>query len=518
MQEIDIYDIAGKDWYKQPTEGGPGARTRGCAVVATASDRSSFNIYYYGGFNGIDPSEPFSDDVWVLSLPSFAWTRVNNGTSLHARAGHKCFTPYVDQMLVVGGYTTLSGLAITCLEDGPLVFFNLSSAQWMDSYHPDNYDDYGVPDRVVDKIGGNAAGGATLVTPTPSGWADDSLEEIFSVSYETSKITTWGPYSTVDTPTDRPGLPNDDNNSGGGGGLPSWVAPVLGVVLGLMLLTGALVVFFLCRRRKNLRNSQVGGSSDASTEDGVKRISQWVRQNTVHDHTGKTPTVTTSETPGSPGIASVSAMRSEGYPSPPLERTFFHETAGNPIAELPGKCTIYFHLNHHGSFELMGDCLTLGTSVPAELSDGRVTPHSHFGNFSNPSYSSFSAQGAEANSTSLGSSTAAAAAANQEESPVAPDYLGLGSGHIRSLSETLAASKTQPASESQDQESGSASRPAPAMRRESDQISEAPISPPTMGDFPGEDYITARTAMETAIVSPMRKSVFHESEEDMEKK
>ena len=57
--------------------------------MATASDRSSFNIFYYGGFDGINVKDSFSDDVWVLSLPSFTWIKISEGKSIHGRAGHK---------------------------------------------------------------------------------------------------------------------------------------------------------------------------------------------------------------------------------------------------------------------------------------------------------------------------------------------------------------------------------------------------------------------------------------------
>ena len=341
MKEIDIYDIANNKWYKQGTENGPGARTRGCAVLARASDQSSFNIYYYGGFDGINPLDPFDDDVWVLSLPSFTWTRLNNGTEEHGRAGHKCFTPYGDQMMVVGGYRAMPGDRISCLDPGPFVFFNMSSGEWEKTYHPDDHSDYGVPDKVVSLIGGDAAGGATLTTPSPSGWADDGLKELFDRPYDTDKIKVWGPFTAAESPTgqpDPPGGNSDNNGGGGGGGLPSWVAPVLGVVLGLMVLTGALVIFFVWRKRRIFQHDPNAGSSDASTEDTGKRIIQWIKGQPAQQPVEKAPTVTTSEeTPASPETRSVSALKSDAYPSPPPEGGIFYETAGNPVAELPGE-------------------------------------------------------------------------------------------------------------------------------------------------------------------------------------
>jgi hypothetical protein len=339
MKEIDIYDIAGNRWYKQTSTNAPGTRTRGCAVLATASDYSSFNIYYYGGFDGISPKDPFDDDVWVLSLPSFTWTRLNNGTEAHGRAGHKCFTPYADQMMAVGGYRSMAGTTIDCLNRGPFVFFNMSSGEWMDSYHPNEYADYGVPDKVVSVIGGDSAGGATLTTPSPSGWTEDDLGDVFAKTYDMAKISAWGPFSAAESPTGQPDPPRDDSDdNGGGGGLPSWVAPVLGVVLGLMVLTGALVVFFVWRKRRIFRNNPNAGSSDASTEDTGKRIIQWIKGQPAQQPVEKAPTVATSEeTPASPETRSVSALKSDAYPSPPPEGGIFYETAGNPVAELPGE-------------------------------------------------------------------------------------------------------------------------------------------------------------------------------------
>lgn len=332
MSTIDIYDIANKKWYQQKTKDGPGARTRGCAVVAPASDYSSFNIYYYGGYEALNLVDSFYDEVWVLSLPSFTWTLLNEGEDIHARAGHKCFMPYPDQMMVFGGDTSLPGYVKRCLDGGPIVIFNLTSGEWMDSYHPDRHSEYGVPSKVRDTIGGDASGGATLTTPSPSGWATDALGKIFSSSYDMDKITTWGPYKAAETESGRPDAPDDNSDDGGGGGgLPSWVAPVLGVVLGLMVVTAAIVIFCLWRRRKIFKNR----SSDYGSEDAGNRILSWIRG----QPTEKAPTVTTSEdTPMSPEMGEAKAVGvAASVSSPTSPRPEHHEMAGTPIAELDGR-------------------------------------------------------------------------------------------------------------------------------------------------------------------------------------
>ncbi|KAH7319901.1 hypothetical protein B0I35DRAFT_223039 [Stachybotrys elegans] len=271
MQRIDIYDVASRRWYRQRSQNYPvGSFTQGCAVVATAADRSSFNIYYYGGFDGLDPRADFYDDVWVLSLPSFEWIPLNRGSSGHARAGHRCFMPYPDQMMVFGGYTPVPGASMNCLEDGPVLNFNLSSGQWMNSYDPRNHPDYGVPRAVYDIIGGDSTGGSNITGPS-GGWQSRELEEIFeNRTYNISRIWEHTPYN-VDSEPGPPNSPGNGPEEGGGGnnGLPSWVAPVLGVVLGLMLLAAILVIFFLWRKRKIFKNR----SSDSGTNN---RILPWL--------------------------------------------------------------------------------------------------------------------------------------------------------------------------------------------------------------------------------------------------
>lgn len=311
MQKIDVYDIANNKWYQQQTEDGPGTRTRGCTVVATAPDSSSFNIYYYGGYDGIHATEDFKDDVWVLSLPSFTWIKINEGTSFHARAGHKCFTPYPDQMMVFGGYISLAGTAPSCLDGGPVVLFNISSGEWLDSYDPKKYSNYSVPEKVAEAIGGDSSGNANKTEPA-SGWDTSALGKVFETSYNTSKIKTYWPYTPASS-SDRPNYTgdegdNDDDDDGGGGGLPSWVAPVLGVVLGLMFITGLLVVFCLWRRRKIFRR----GHSEDGTEDAGNRIISWMKGQTSE----KAPTLATSEeSPASPEMLEAARVANTTTPS-----------------------------------------------------------------------------------------------------------------------------------------------------------------------------------------------------------
>lgn len=75
MSTIYIYDMASSKWYTQNATGDvPEMRRRFCAGATYADDRSSYNIYLYGGL-GVPPDGVGFDDVYILSLPSFTWIK-----------------------------------------------------------------------------------------------------------------------------------------------------------------------------------------------------------------------------------------------------------------------------------------------------------------------------------------------------------------------------------------------------------------------------------------------------------
>lgn len=134
MNLINVYDIAKSSWYTQATSGEtPGIRVNPCAVIAAAQDGSSYNIYMFGGQNLI----PFGNqtqysDMWILSLPSFTWIKVDqDGQSVPpARAGHTC-NVWDGQMVMVGGYTGQG--VLTC--DSPGIYvFDLSACEWVNQF------------------------------------------------------------------------------------------------------------------------------------------------------------------------------------------------------------------------------------------------------------------------------------------------------------------------------------------------------------------------------------------------
>ncbi|KAF3319422.1 hypothetical protein TWF173_000051 [Orbilia oligospora] len=77
LSDIFVYDIAQNFWTLVPAKGGlPEMRAEFCLVVNSAPDGSYYNIVLYGGWSQLRGAA-FAD-VWVLSLPSFRWIKVED--------------------------------------------------------------------------------------------------------------------------------------------------------------------------------------------------------------------------------------------------------------------------------------------------------------------------------------------------------------------------------------------------------------------------------------------------------
>lgn len=253
MNIIDVYDIANSTWYKQPTHGkSPPIRVNPCAVVAAASDGSSFNIYLYGGQNLIPfGSQIQYSDMWILTIPSFTWVQVDlDGQSQPpARAGHTC-TMWDGQMVVVGGYV---GKDISC--DSPGVYvFNSSSLRWTDSFtaldHPPEGSDssgrqgssiyrnsygYQVPPSVQSIIGGSSWGGATVTIPAAgsaeAGPIATGRPPTFTVTQSGSTIIqTPGPTSTSNSDPANTPVSQSSSSSNVGAIIAGTIAAALAIL------------------------------------------------------------------------------------------------------------------------------------------------------------------------------------------------------------------------------------------------------------------------------------------------
>ncbi|GAB1319191.1 Kelch repeat-containing protein [Madurella fahalii] len=270
LETLDVFDIATSEWYHQQTTGDtPSVRVNPCAVVASAPDASSFQIYLYGGQN-LQPyrNQTQYSDMYILSIPSFTWIRApQSGHPVPApRAGHTC-NLRDGQIIVVGGYTSPSHAGC---EDAPasgIFVFNASSLAWQPAFYaldhpPDHHPDnsvlansygYSVPDAVAEVIGGDAGGGATATTPSAGpatgGPFATGKPPVFTVTASgpgggTATVTKWGPGAT--------GAPSPPGGGGEGDGRRAGLIAA-GVIAGLAGLAAAYLGYCAWLYRRQVR-------------------------------------------------------------------------------------------------------------------------------------------------------------------------------------------------------------------------------------------------------------------------
>lgn len=287
MNVIDVYDIATSSWFKQATAGEtPKIRVNPCAVVAAAADGTSYNVYMYGGQNLLPyRAQTQYNDMWILSLPSFRWIKVDipeDEMNPPARAGHTC-NVWDGQMIVVGGYV---GPDLSC--DSPGVYvFDMSELKWETKFtartggndqdqHASQRQQsedtnqiglsgsygYRVPAPVRSVIGGHESGGATLTTPVEtatSGPIATGKPATFTVTQDGAVVTQTGQAD-----------PSPASNGKSGPNIGAIVAGVLAGVLGI-----AAGYFAFCawiyRKQLALYKNHVAMSQRAAMASGEKR-------------------------------------------------------------------------------------------------------------------------------------------------------------------------------------------------------------------------------------------------------
>jgi hypothetical protein len=291
MNIIDIYDIATSTWYKQPTSGtSPSIRVNPCSVVFSAPDFSSFQVYLYGGQTLGEPNTQTQySDMWILTIPSFTWIKVDlsSQSSPPARVGHTCHA-WNGQMVVVGGYV---GKEISC--DSPGIYvFNASSLQWANGFSAlsqvqlqeqqnivnagtglaGSYG-YAVPPVIQSVIGGGPYGKATATMPAAGsptiGPIATGRAPVFTLTQSGTTVYQTTPAGTaVVTATTNPtsGQTFSSSPSDTVGSEPNTGATVAGVFAGVMALIASYLAFctWLYRRQVAMYKNHVAMSQRAA--------------------------------------------------------------------------------------------------------------------------------------------------------------------------------------------------------------------------------------------------------------
>ncbi|KAE8152936.1 hypothetical protein BDV25DRAFT_127561 [Aspergillus avenaceus] len=249
MNEILIYDIAGSKWYKQKATGDvPDGRRRFCAGATWAEDRSSYNIYVYGGL-AAGRSGGFPD-IYVLTLPTFTWIKwwpkgPSTGAPKHTMS---CDVVGLGQMLVIGGYSIKN--VTEC--DVPTIYAqhniylgrqNPEQAEWA-RFRP-NLTEYHVPSEIISVIGGSATGGADRREPK-DGFNHDDLRLYFRRTYNEG---TRSPTRAI------PSATSSDDTDSGSTPAGTIAGSVVGGVAGVGLIAGLLFWYFRVHRNKKTNQS-----------------------------------------------------------------------------------------------------------------------------------------------------------------------------------------------------------------------------------------------------------------------
>ncbi|KAI0543483.1 hypothetical protein F4679DRAFT_568609, partial [Xylaria curta] len=271
FSEIFIYDIFSNTWYQQTATGDlPDRRTEFCAGVSSAPDDSSFQITIHGGWDQLG-GRAFND-VYVLSIPSFRWIRVDDsnnpdllGEDQPGRNRQKCDVWNESQLIVTGGKITLGSGTTTSLSETcnatypPIKVLDTSTYTWRTEFDPSVK--YSVPDVVSAVIGGKSSGGARLTSPS-GGWGSNDLADVFkqTVARDTYTTQTNTTTNSTDTPNPSPSSPEAKGSSGTSASEIAGI--VVGVIIGLVAIAAA--VFFLWRRIRTHNAIMVAGTGDNS--------------------------------------------------------------------------------------------------------------------------------------------------------------------------------------------------------------------------------------------------------------
>ncbi|KAI9814237.1 MAG: hypothetical protein M1827_003403 [Pycnora praestabilis] len=268
MENIMVYDVDSSTWFNVTAFGDiPPPRSEMCSSVAASPDDSSFQITIYGGAD-LTIGTVF-DDVWILTIPTFRWIKVGNGTnnaesqlplgnSTIGRTQMNCETYKDRQMIVLGGevqirtgdQTTQLVNQQSCDPSYPAIrVLDTSTFTFQTEFNP-MPPAYVVPDLVSAAIGGGASGGATAKTPN-GGWNNTQLEQIFSQTIKAVNVTTdskGGSDSTASSQTSSSSSSNQSSGSSTG----AIVGGVVGGVAGAAIAVG-LYLFLRSRKQKRLQ-------------------------------------------------------------------------------------------------------------------------------------------------------------------------------------------------------------------------------------------------------------------------
>jgi len=162
-------------------------------------------------------------DAWVLTMPSFIWTRVQIPESMARMRSHTC-NAVGSQLLIIGGYPPSAQVEKDAPCDSELIkVLDMNAMTWSSHFTPGTV--YKTPE-IVRK---NAEFHLGHADPK-SGWVDDNLRGAFHYSRSTTPGVPTPSWPPARTPRPPP---------------PPWkiAVIVISAVIGLSLLTALIHLF-----------------------------------------------------------------------------------------------------------------------------------------------------------------------------------------------------------------------------------------------------------------------------------
>ncbi|KAK2616987.1 hypothetical protein QQS21_000076 [Conoideocrella luteorostrata] len=273
FDKILVFDATANSWSTQTATGEiPQNRRQFCIDVAWAPDKSSFNIYLWGGLSFPSPgAKEFSlDDIFILTLPSFIWVKAypdhqGNPTTPPKYGHHRSSCNMVksmSQLFVIGGtYSETNGCDLAVDAWAQHDFWTGTNQNMGDNktywalYDP-NVTSNVVPVDVYSVVGGNKYGSATVMQPK-AGFdsGNKALEDLLG---RRPSISSRSPTRYIPSPTSPPtkaptASPGPALSTGGIVGVAVGGAIGLLLVLSVWLYIGRRVV----RRREERRKSKM---------------------------------------------------------------------------------------------------------------------------------------------------------------------------------------------------------------------------------------------------------------------
>lgn len=243
MTELAVYDIANDAWHVQPTTGPdeqPRQTAKFCTAIVATEDGNSQEIFVYGGYSGTDNDTDVRDDVWVLSVPAFHWTRLTTPerTSPHGRYGNVCFTPNPSTFITVGdsdymGSPMNSKLIVDVLD--------LNSGAWTSKYNSSSDVPFRASTDLQQRLQWDSASGPGEKYTSIDFLNSSALNTLFQTRYS-GQITMYWPYSEV----------NSEEESNSSDRRTVIIATTCTIIP--LILLALLAVFRIRCRRRNTRS------------------------------------------------------------------------------------------------------------------------------------------------------------------------------------------------------------------------------------------------------------------------